>query len=74
MKRKMKMIPAWVNFVAGLACVGLAVNFFAMAYAPRVIGGQVSIGDLHFGTPKSPEEAAGKIVPLTQNNAPRVPQ
>ncbi len=27
---------AVVNFVAGLMCVGLAVNFFMMAYTPKV--------------------------------------
>lgn len=64
------MIPAWVNFVAGLACTGLAVNFFAMAYAPKSIGTIKADLNVRSYRPLTAEEAARNNIPLTQNNAP----
>lgn len=69
----MSTIPAWVNFVAGLTCVGLAVNFFAMAYEPKIkrptVSDAMPLVDGGQWRIPSAEEAARLNIPLTQNNA-----
>ena len=63
-----------VNFFAGIACMALAVNFFAAAYGLRLgfkplPTAAVSIRDsLGQWRIPNPEEAARLNIPLTQNN------
>jgi hypothetical protein len=65
------MIPAWVYFASGLACVGLAVNFFHMAYKTPGVGALLLTGTLDAGSyrPLTVEESIRNNIPLKQNNS-----
>lgn len=57
------MGPWWVNALAGVVCMALAVNFFAQAYGLRLGGTPVTFHDL------LPNGGTVYIPPTTLNNS-----
>lgn len=58
-------IPWWVNWLAGMTCLALAVNFLAAAYGLRLGGKPWDISHLKVTDPRQVID----VVPLTQNNS-----